>query len=437
MYQRMMTTGDVLFPLSLLLFLIALARYAAWRAAAPLLAMGLGHRRVSAPRWLANVKPFHGLLLAAALLGACRHPATAAKPAEAPVAETPELDAVLATAMAGTRTPAIAVLVMRDGEVAGQAVRGVRRSDRADPARLDDVWLIGSNGKPMTATLIARLVDRGVLSWEAPLAQLLPELAPTMRPEYRSVTLIQLLSNRAGFARDLGDTALLEGFMADARALPQQRLVCAARAVTEAPAAAPGTEAVYSNTGFIVAAVVAERATGSSYEALMRSEVFEPLGIGSVGFGTTGDGQPRGHRGGAPVLDPPTRAEDGAPMMYAPAGYLHMSMRDWARFSLDQMAGSRGQGELLLPASYRLLQTSRYGDHDGLGWGVQDSIAGRAGPVLIHGGSDGNWLAWVVLFPELGAGVLVAANAGADMGAEQATHAVLAALFPGLSPPQS
>ena len=56
----------------------------------------------------------------------------------------------------------------------------------------------------MTATMIARLVDRGVLSWSAPLKTILPGVS--MRPEYEGVTLADLLSHRAGL-RDLDDTA--------------------------------------------------------------------------------------------------------------------------------------------------------------------------------------------------------------------------------------
>jgi hypothetical protein len=61
---------------------------------------------------------------------------------------------------------------------------------------------------------------------------------------------------------------------------------------------------------------------------------------------------------------------------------------------------------------------------------VQDSLAGRKGPVLMHGGSDGNWFALVVLFPESGRGVLVAANAGPDMGADKAVQEVVMSLLP-------
>lgn len=66
--------------------------------------------------------------------------------------------------------------------------------------------------------------------------------------------------------------------------------------------------------------------------------------------------------------------------------------------------------------AYRLMQTAQAGSPAGLDWGVQESIAGRQGPVLVHQGSDGNWLAIAVLFPEQGTGALVVANAGPGRG---------------------
>jgi hypothetical protein len=58
----------------------------------------------------------------------------------------------------------------------------------------------------------------------------------------------------------------------------------------------------------------------------------------------------------------------------------------------------------------------------------------RQGPALVHQGSDGNWLAIAVLFPEQGTGALVVANAAPEIGAEKVLNTVIGALFPTLSP---
>lgn len=344
------------------------------------------------------------------------------------------LQARIAQAMQGTTTPAMGVLVIRDGKVAEQAVSGLRRSDSKTAVTRDDRWMIGSTGKPITVAMIARLVEQGVLKWDTPLSTLLPELSAQMRPEYRNVTLVQLLSHRAGLPENLTDAAALDAFFTDTRPLPVQREAYIKAALAEAPVHAPGTEFAYSNSGFLIAAVIAERATGKDVETLMQREVFQPLGMTGAGFGPTTGNQPLGHRAGKPVTTAPRKADDGVPPIYTAAGNLHMRLQDLALFAIDQLAGSKGKGKLLSPASYALMQTAQPGSGSGLDWGVQPSIAGRQGPVLVHGGSDGNWLAWVVLFPGQNNGVIAIANAAEDMGADQATMGVLGGLFAELAP---
>ena len=72
-------------------------------------------------------------------------------------------------------------------------------------ALVGDVWLIASDAKPMTATPLMKLVDRGLLSLDAPLADLLPELVAGMHRQYRRVTLRELLSHRFGLPEDILD----------------------------------------------------------------------------------------------------------------------------------------------------------------------------------------------------------------------------------------
>lgn len=344
-----------------------------------------------------------------------------------------KLAPVLAAAMEGTQTPAMAMLIIRNGKIEQQSARGVRRNDGAAAVQAEDVWLMGSTGKPMTSALIARLVEQGVLDWDAPLSRMLPDLEG-INPAYRNLTLVQLLSHRAGLPENLSDVAALDAYFTDSRALPVQREAYIRAALQEAPVNVPGTEFAYSNSGFLIAAVIAERATGVSFENLMQREVFKPLGMDGAGFGPTPSGQPQGHRGGKPVTSAPSKSDDGVPAMYTPAGNMHMRLQDMAKFAIDQMEGSRGKGKLLSAPSYRLMQTAQSGSPSAMDWGVQPTIAGRKGPVLTHGGSDGNWLAWVALFPESGNGVIAIANAAEDMGADKATMGAMGAVFPELAP---
>lgn len=354
------------------------------------------------------------LCMAAACLSLAS-PAGAQQAAPADKAAT--LNTLLDEAMAeNPGVPAMAVLVIRNGVVAEQAVRGVRASDTPDLALADDRWHIGSDAKAMTATMIARLVDRGVLSWSASLKTLLPGVA--MRPEYEDVTLADLLSHRTGL-RDLDDTAdaaLLEAAFIDARPLPQQRLAFAATVLNEAPIGPAHGESVYSNSGYVLAAVVAEQATGKALEQLMQDEVFQPLGM-SVAYAPSARGQILGHLEGRPLTG--LRADN--PPLIAPAGAVKLSMADWARFAIDQMAGEKGRGVLLPAASYIALHTPQGDTSAALGWGVRNSWPAES-PIrlLMHAGSNGHWNALIALSPDQDGGVLIVANtAGPEVEALQ------------------
>ncbi len=346
--------------------------------------------------------------------------ASAAVIAFASTACAEDLDGQLAAAMKDSKIPAMGMLVIRDGKVVGEAVRGVRRNDGNDQVKTSDVWHLGSDGKAMTATMIARLVDKGVLRWDAPLDQMLPDLAATMRPEYRKVTLVNLLSSHAGLPHDYHDEKSLDPFYDDKRPLTEQRLAYLKLALTDAPVNTPGTTFSYSNTGFIVAAAIAERATHKSFEQLMHQEVFAPLGMTHAELGITHRGQVEGHTKGHP--DEP---RDANPVFFAPAGNVYMPLDDWARFCIDQINGADGHGKLLQPKTYALMQTAQPNGPYGLGWGVLARAAGRQGPVLTHSGSDGTWYAEVVLFPAQHTGVLITANAGEDMGADKVVTALI------------
>lgn len=186
----------------------------------------------------------------------------------------------------------------------------------------------------------------------------------------------------------------------------------------------------YSNTGFLVAAAAAEHATGLAYETLMRREVFAPLGMTGAAFGPTRPGQPLGHEGGRPLSGP--RADN--PPMFSPAGGIAMPLADWARFVIDQTRGAHGRGRLLSREGYALLQTPVAGDDErrnGLDWGVREQPFGT---LLMHSGSNGYWFALVAFSPDADRGVLVAANAAEDAGADAVVSHALRQVVRGWAP---
>lgn len=363
--------------------------------------------------------PIHFCRLLAALLVCLLPFATAA---------AGDLTPVLTGAMQKHSIPAMAVVVIRNGKIADEAAAGVKAAGAAAPVTLDDVWHIGSDTKAMTATMVARLVERGLLSWQTPLEKALPELADKMQPAYRDVTMIDMFAHQAGF-KDLIDSDFYDAFYSDRRPLHEQRLDYFRMALAQPSAYAPRTDHLYSNRGAMLAATIAERATGLSYEDLMRREVFGPLGIRSAGFGPTHAGQPLGHRDGKPQTG--TKADN--PAVIAPAGGVHLTMRDWALFAIDQMKGESGQGELLRAENYRLLHRSVDSSVYALGWGVRTELNGWKGRFLTHSGSNGYWFARIVLLPETQSGILIAANAGPDAGADQAATEIEKALLPRLA----
>lgn len=370
------------------------------------------------------------LTLCAALAGSAVPLSAAAADAPAPTAQAVGLDAVLKDGLASAQVPAMGAVVIRQGRVTQQAVLGLRAQGGADPVQPGDVWHLGSNGKAMTATVVARLVERGLLSWDTPLSRLLPELADDMRPAYRDVNLRDLLTHQSGLQADI-DESWAAVFHRDKRSLHEQRMAYARLALAQAPAFARGTADGYSNNGFVIAGLIAERASGLPFEALMQRELFDPLGLSSAGFGATHRGQPLGHKAGKPVEG---MAGDN-PAVIAPAGGIYMSLDDWARFAVDQMAGEQGRGKLLKPESYRLLHdVARAGGKFSPGWRVQGSMAGVTARHLAHTGSNEAWFALIVLKPDSEDAVLVASNASEDVKADKAVREVAVRLLKAMAP---
>lgn len=331
-----------------------------------------------------------------------------------------DIQAQLEAAVAQPNVAAMAALTIDHGQIKSQHYAGVRAAGGNERVGKDDVWNIGSNGKAMTATMVARLVEQGHLRWEATLEQMLPEV--DMHPGYRTATLSDLLTHRAGLAEN-PDENWINSLYDDPRPLQAQRQEYLHKALAMTPVGPVHQDFSYSNAGPIIAAIIAEQRLGRPYEALMQELVFAPLAM-TVGFGATVPGQNAGHDAGKPIYGP----HAANPLVMAATGEMHMSLADWARFATDQMAGEHGRGKLLKAESYRYLHSAQGQTSSAHGWGVkQDFPVERPIRLLTHGGSNGYWFALITLAPEQEQAVLLVANS-AEPTAAQAEMQLLKAL---------
>jgi len=329
------------------------------------------------------------------------------------------LEQTLTTAREKHGLPAVAALIQIDGAVAADAAQGIRAVGHAESVTRADRWHIGSDTKAFTATMIARLVEQGVLKFEDTLADSFPAFANDMDPAYRNITVTQLLSHTAGLP-PLTDDKDLPPFLAviaSADSLMAQRSAIARKYLTT-PAASAAGEFEYSNLGFIIAGAIAEARTGKTWEDLVREQVFAPLGIANAGFGAPGTSgkfdQPHGHRelqGKLMPIDPADTEGDNPPAL-GPAGTINIALEDWMRFAQDQLEGVHGRGKLLKADSYRKLHTPVAGNY-ALGWGAKLQDDGVP-MVITHSGSNGYWLADIRIMPKKNIIILLAMNAGND-----------------------
>ncbi len=319
--------------------------------------------------------------------------------------------------------PALAAAVVKNGAIVASGVAGTRVVGERDPVEKTDSFHIASCTKSFTATLAGILVEEGKLSWAITIGQALPELRDTMRPEYREVTLRQLLSHTGGLPAytNFGPQRLAE-LMALPGTHARQRLAFAKAVLQEEPVGASqrdDTGAQYSNAGYAVAACIIERAAEQEWEDLMRSRIFHTLGMKTAGFGwpatSSRPHQPRGHRSddatGKLIPQPLDDAYQLPPCLW-PAGAVHCSVDDLARYAGEHLRGLRGDGRLLRAETYQTLHRTVNDSNDGftLGWGARVDPAW--GIVHFGAGSGGTFFARIYIIPSHDLAVVVLTNAG-------------------------
>ena len=292
------------------------------------------------------------------------------------------------------------------------------------PATIHTPYRIGSTTKPLTATTVMTLVERGDLELDRHINEYLGEAKIEARlPKLSKATLSTVLQHSSGLPGHW------ETYFADETDRPQPIDVLVHR--YGKLMIRPGRWFNYSNLGYEILADVAERKTGKEFASLLRDEVCLPLGMTRTFLGVdnvTTDQRAVGYRASG------ERVPDAWTSVPA-AGDAYSTVHDLLRFGQFHMKlHADDQEQILADATIDMMQqrTIPMGrEAYGLGWHIRDDLNGRRH--VLHGGAHVGWECHFDMIPQEELCVVVMANKDTKWPGYrlclEVTDAIYAALF--------
>ena len=350
--------------------------------------------------------------LAPVLLAFAGHAHAGPVPREQVEAATARIEAMAEGLIEAGAVPGIAIGVVHDDEVVWTKGFGLRRIGSADPVDADTVFQLASLSKPISATVVAALVGRGLVDWGDRIRDLDPGFALHDAYPTAEVTVRDLFAHRSGLPGNAGNDLEQIGFD---RATVMERL----RLVPPWTSFRAGY--AYSNAGITEGALAAAAPTGQDWETVAAEMLFRPLGMTSSSYRypdfLAHDNAAALHVQWEGAWTPLVTYD---PATQAPAGAATSSVRDLSRWMRMVLAkGSLGgtpviAAKALAPTHVPLMMRGQHPitgaeSFYGLGWNLE---FGRHGLALGHAGAFSFGVRTVVaLLPESQLGIVVLSNA--------------------------
>nr|WP_240188908.1 serine hydrolase [Nakamurella flavida] len=321
--------------------------------------------------------------------------------------------------------PGMAVAVVHGGETVFAQGYGVRRVGSPETVDADTVFQMASLSKPVGATVVAKEVGDGTVTWDTPVADHLPGFTLSDPTVTAQVTIADMYSHRSGLPNHAGDD--LEDLGYD-----QQQILDRLRYLPLNPFRAVYN---YTNYGLTAAGVAVADAAGTDWSTLSQRDVYGPLGMDDTSSDYATFAAAPNHAAGHVKVDGQyaaawLRDPDGQ----SPAGGLSSTVNDFATWMTMVLAGGKTADgtQLIDGAALRaaLTPTMRAADGSpvpqtidartgfyGHGFGVSSDASGRVR--LSHSGAFGAGAGTsFLLIPNLDLGIVVLTNAAAEGSAE-------------------
>jgi CubicO group peptidase (beta-lactamase class C family) len=324
----------------------------------------------------------------------------------------------------------MAALVIQNGEIVANETVGTTKIGGRISARTDSKWHLAACTRPMTVALLAMLVEEGKLSWDTLVSDILPEVRSFMHPDYKHLTLRLLLANRSGLPRNNPRSITWQQLYELNAPMMERRRNVAFEALKEKPDFPSGEKYRQSSIDFVLAAVIAEKITGIPFEEELELRIIRPLGMGSARFGpqnyTGGEAEPLPHTRHGNFLQSLDSGRDAdVPELFSPAGTLHMSLTDWAKFVAFQL-GLTTAPKLVTDSTLQTIQTADWA----YSWGNHFAKRNWANKTVLYSeGSNGanSAMSWVA--PAIDFAVLIASNSETAYDAIREAYKQIMAIY--------
>jgi CubicO group peptidase (beta-lactamase class C family) len=310
--------------------------------------------------------------------------------------ETAAVDALVTKTLRETGVPSASISIVRGGEIVLVKAYG-KASETIPVARGDLPYQIASISKQFTAMGLLLLEDEGKLDLDDKVAKWLPGVSGG-----DTINIRQLLSHTAGL-RDYWP----QDYMFRTMATPVRPGGIVDRWGKKGLDFAPGSDWQYSNTGYIVAGMILEKAAGEPLMRFLRRRVFDPVGIAPFDQDDTfTPAFPSGYSRHAlgPVRLSPVPARG---WMFA-TGMLSMTAGDLAKWNLARL------NRRILAADNWTEQEQpvirRDGTTNGYGLGIYQTLV-RSRRVLSHTGGAVGFFSRNSVYPDSRAAITVLTNA--------------------------
>lgn len=309
--------------------------------------------------------------------------------------ESAKVDTIVTDTLARNGVPSASIAIVRGGRIVYAKAYGKQSETIATP-RADAPYQIASISKQFTAAAILLLEDEGKLSLDDTVAKWIPGIT-----DGDKITIRQLLSHTSGL-QDYWPQDY--SFAAMEKPVTPQEIVD--RWAKKPLDFAPGTQWQYSNTGYVVAGMIVEKAAGKPLLTYLQDKVFKPLGMKAIDQDLAiGKGYPQGYHRYA--LGPVRVEKPAARGWLFAAGELAMSASDLAKWDIARMDRA-----MLTPEDWKTQETPvllTNGRSTNYGLGVFSGTA-KGRKYVEHTGEAVGFLSENVVFPDDKAAVVVLVN---------------------------